>query len=130
MERLEETCIYVNTCNDAINNCNTMKPPHHYDKAKALEESRRILALLNSPVSTKHMADHGSICLSTCFFCKTIMPMIADNQCKLCDEAFCGRHKMEINHNCEKLNKETAKYLNAKNQFKLRLREAKSKAVR
>jgi hypothetical protein len=101
-----------------------------YDKLKALQDSYILLDKIATPISHRNNANHGNIVLSTCFFCKSLMPLISNNQCKLCDEMFCGRHKTEVNHACEKLSKDTAKYLNAKNQFKLRLREAKNKAVR
>ena len=120
------SCIYVhNTESEFLS--------HHkakvYDREKALEESRRILDLISTPRAS-HRSLTGEVKLNTCYLCKVIMPLNLHNQCKFCDEVFCGRHKSELNHQCEKLSKETAKYLNAKNQFKLRLREAKSNAAR
>ena len=159
MERHDDTCTYVNILGNggvAIDNKeirrrkNSQFPDRdHYDREKALEQSRRILEMLNSPVAShrsltrenehhqhedlrriNNQMNSGNINLASCYICKTLMPVNFDHQCKLCQENFCGRHRAEISHNCEKLSKETSKYLNAKNQFKLRLREAKSKAVR
>jgi len=127
---IQEHCKYINT--------QTNKPQihqhhrlHHraieYDKTAALEQSRKILASLDPP--TRKIED-ANFTLSSCFFCKTLMPLNPEANCKLCEEVFCCRHRSEVSHHCEKLNKETAKYLNAKNQFKLKLREVKSKAGR
>jgi hypothetical protein len=128
MESTQHECRYVDMVGNAVNSCN-IREPKHYDREKALEESRRILALLNSPMGHGDRRPAGSFSLSSCYFCKTLMPLTENSNCQLCNEAFCSRHKTEINHNCEKLSKDTAMYLNAKNQFKLRLREAK-KALR
>lgn len=101
-----------------------------FDRKGALEESRKILALINSPDihPQKHdIAQHGYICVSSCYYCKCVMSSSVNSKCKHCFEEFCGRHKAEINHKCEKISEQTATYLNAKNQFKLRLKEAKNK---
>ena len=123
------SCIYVHRDeSEDLSPCLSRRTIN-YDRTKALEESRRLFELISTPrSSTKPLA--SEVQLNTCFFCKVIQPLSKNNQCKLCDEMFCGRHKAELNHNCEKLTKETANYLNAKNQFKLRLRQAKSNAAR
>ena len=128
MESTQHECRYVDMVGNSVNSCN-IHDPKHYNREKALEESRRILALLNSPMGHAERRPAGSFSLSSCYFCKTIMPITDNSCCQLCNENFCSRHKTEINHNCEKLSKDTAMYLNAKNQFKLKLREAK-KALR
>ncbi len=130
MESSQHECRYVNTMSNGDVNGYNMHQPKHYDREKALEESRRILDLISSPCGSQgDRRTGGNVNLSSCYHCKTIMPLTSNSNCVLCNEAFCGRHKSEINHNCEKLSKDTAMYLNAKNQFKLRLREAK-KALR
>lgn len=128
MESTQHECRYVDMVGNSVNSCN-IHDPKQYDREKALEESRRILALLNSPIGHAQRRAAGSFSLSSCYFCKTIMPITHNSCCQLCNETFCSRHKTEINHKCEKLSKDTAMYLNAKNQFKLKLREAK-KALR
>ncbi len=134
MDRSDDSCIYVSSGIGAVNNCATFSWPKekNYDRVKALEESKRLLDLISTPNLNKlhNTPLHGNLVLSSCYFCKMLMPLTCDRQCKLCSENFCNKHKSELDHNCEKLSKDTAKYLNAKNQFKLKLREAKSKAVR
>jgi hypothetical protein len=141
MEHVEIPCKYVNNVgisNKIVSNCNIIKECQQFDRVKALEESKRLLELLNSPLINAQHHESGSsstgtksnINLATCTFCKTLMPLNTNISCKYCNEVFCRRHRGEINHNCEKLSKDTAKYLNAKNQFKLKLREVRNKAVR
>lgn len=134
MDNTDESCIYVNKCIESIHNCSSMKKKieESYDRTRALEESKKILALINSPICRPHhdVQITSNIVLSTCYFCKILIPLSTNNQCKLCCQNFCLTHRVDIRHNCEKLSKDTAKYLNAKNQFKLKLREVKSKAVR
>ncbi len=101
-----------------------------FDRKAALEESRKILALMNSPElhpQRNESMSHGQIIVSSCHFCKCVMSSNVNNKCKYCEEEFCVRHRAEINHKCEKISEQTATYLNAKNQFKLRLKEAKNK---
>ena len=105
-----------------------------YDREKALEESRRILATIdcynNISYSNNISLATRAVNFCSCFFCKLLIPVRDNSNCKLCNEIFCVRHKSEINHKCEKLNKDTSMYLSAKNQFKLKLKEVKSKARR
>lgn len=132
MDRSDDSCTYVNNAM-SVNTCRSLKDrlEKNYDRIKALEESKKILALLSPMIDRHHdISNHGNIVLSSCYFCKLLMPASRESHCKLCNECFCARHKNELNHSCEKLSKDTAKYLDAKNQFKLKLREAKSKAVR
>lgn len=129
---IQEHCKYINTQSNKTLFDHHCPNTHHraapeYDKAAALEQSRKILASFELP--TRKLED-ANFTLSTCFFCKTLMPQNPEANCHLCEEVFCCRHRSEMSHHCEKLNKETAKYLNAKNQFKLKLREVKSKAGR
>jgi hypothetical protein len=108
-----------NTYNDAT-----------FDRKAALEESRKILALLNSPElhpQREVNLQHGQIAISSCHFCKCVMCSNVNSKCKYCHEDFCARHRAEINHKCEKISEQTASYLNAKNQFKYRLKAAKDK---
>ncbi len=128
----KDSCIYVNKGENVHDFSNIKKRMNkNYDKARALEESKKLLALISSPTtSCRNDTDGSNLVLSSCFSCKLLIPLSTTNQCKLCNESFCGRHRSEVNHNCEKLSKDTAKYLNAKNLFKLRLRDAKNKAVR
>ncbi len=69
----------------------------------------------------------NSVNFSACNFCQKLVAFNKDNECKLCSKFFCLKHKAEINHKCEKLSKDTERYLNAKNQFKSRLRDVKNK---
>ena len=111
--------IKENTHNDAT-----------FDRKAALEESRKILALLNSP--ELHSVRHdslplGQMLMSSCHFCNSVMSSTLNSKCKYCQEDFCCKHRGEINHKCDKISEQTASYLNAKNQFKNRLKEAKTK---
>lgn len=101
-----------------------------FDRKSALEESRKILELLNSPElhpQREVNLQHGQITVSSCHFCKCVMCSNFSSKCKYCHEDFCGKHRAEINHKCQKISEQTASYLNAKNQFKLRLIAAKDK---
>lgn len=98
------------------------------EPSSALEESRKILAkfsLFSKMEEHKRLKASGTINFQTCYFCKALISLT--NTCVLCRENFCGKHKSEVNHKCENLSKDREAYLNAKNQFKLRLREVKSK---
>lgn len=119
------SCIYVHKdiCEDFP------RRKANYDREKALEESRRLLDKIATPPSSARRISKD-VQIITCSFCQLLLPLNKTNNCRHCEETFCYRHKTELDHNCEKLSKETAKYLNAKNQFKLRLREAKSNAAR
>jgi hypothetical protein len=94
----------------------------------ALEQSRRILERFNHP--KRDQDNIANPVLSACFFCKKLIPYVSEAQCKHCCERFCIKHK--INHKCDKIPKDEnlERYQNAKNQFKLRLREVKNKAAR
>ena len=101
-----------------------------FDRKAALEESRKILALLNSPgqhSARRDLLPLGQIVMSSCHFCSTAMSSTINSKCKYCQEEFCCKHRGEINHKCKKISEQTASYLNAKNQFKNRLKEAKTK---
>jgi hypothetical protein len=92
----------------------------------ALERSRMLLAKFSyEPAENKLLNIHD---LTSCMICKKLLPNSPQCECKLCSKAFCLRHKAEINHNCEKLTKERGIYLHAKNLFKMKLKEVKSKA--
>ncbi len=100
-----------------------------FDRKAALEESRKILALINSP-ELKSRSDRpllGQIAMSNCHHCNCGISLNENSKCKFCHQEFCLNHRAEFNHKCEKINEQTASYLNAKNQFKLRLKEAKNK---
>jgi hypothetical protein len=96
----------------------------------ALEQSRRILERFNHK---RDAAAHGDPKLSACYSCKKLIPFVSEAQCKHCCERFCIKHKMQVNHQCRHYQAndgEGDKIANAKNQFKLRLKEIKNKAAR
>jgi hypothetical protein len=112
---------------------NDMLIPESLTNQTPLEKSRMLLAKfsLSNKVLSKHNIDQSNIQnLASCFTCKKLISRNKDNECRLCTEIFCLKHRTEISHKCEKLSKDTERYLNAKNLFKLKLREVKGKAVR
>jgi hypothetical protein len=142
MEGLSQDGLYQIALTHSVYRCNykctdfcSIDEPttEHYSQgigSEALDQSRAILARFNHPKRDDSGA--ANPILSACFFCKKLIPYVSEAQCKHCCERFCIKHKLQMNHRCDKLPRDenAERYQNAKNQFKLRLKEVKNKAAR
>lgn len=109
-----------------VNRCNNMCTEYcGCQQAEALRQSRLILAKFDHPKRDRNNV--GQPNFSACYFCKKLIPFVSESECKQCSERYCLKHKMD--HGCKK-DENMEKYMNAKNQFKLKLREIKNKAAR
>jgi hypothetical protein len=117
-----------NQCKFVSRQCsrNIIESHAQFDKLEALEESRKVLALLGSPRLNAQIIEAAPV-QTTCHYCQNLFNANLCEKCKFCNEEFCSSHRAEINHKCKNLNEHTATYLNAKSLFKQRLRDAKGK---
>jgi hypothetical protein len=141
MEGLTQENMYI-ISNFSVYRCNykctdfckieptTQNYAHYSGCLDSLEESRAILDKFNHPKRDENSV--ASPILSACFSCKKLIPYVSEAECKHCCERFCIKHKLQINHKCSKLpsDENAERYQNAKNQFKLKLREVKNRAAR
>jgi hypothetical protein len=110
-----------------VNNCKNMCTEYSQCISnEALQQSRQILARFDDPRRDRNKV--GKPNFSACYFCKKLIPYVTESECKQCSERYCLKHKMD--HGCSKKDENMEKYMNAKNQFKLKLREIKNKAAR
>jgi hypothetical protein len=111
----------VNKCINTCTHCEC----HINQSFSNLQQSRLLLSKFDRPKRDTNSV--GKPNFSACYHCKKLIPFLNASECRHCSERYCLKHKMD--HGCKK-DENMEKYINAKNQFKLKLREIKNKAAR
>ena len=94
--------------------------------SEALKKSIEIISQYEYEIAANDKIEY-----KICSLCNNKFPTIQENKysCEKCEKVFCIKHRNILEHHCNKLDPNKAKYLAAKNLIneKLRMRKIKGK---